>query len=179
MLYRFFCWPKTIHIPDQSAKTATREGILGYGIPLVITTESKLLGSKRACMRPYHATSKSVIMCCWVSSHWDDILSTVRLRLQKKPQKGSRRLLSWASSRSNSTVTWRKVRWRLDRRMWHPPFLEKIRQHMRKLQPSPISHRSSKTTFVRLHTSSSEWTPLKSHWHIHVCKSPLLNHCRR
>ena len=178
---RFTRWPEIAPMTDMTAETVAKTfyetWISRFGCPRQITTDqgrqfeastmnalAKILGIQRSRTTPYrpqsnglierwHRTMKAAIMCHEAES-WLDVLPTVLLGLRTAIKEDIGHSPAELTYGTQLKVPGEFFFSNIDRSVEPTTFVEKLRDHMRKLRPTPASHHIRQSTFV--HTELSK-----------------------
>lgn len=180
MIDRFTRWPEAVPIPDINADTVATtfytNWVTRFGAPAVITTDrgsqfesqlfqalTKLIGCKRTRTTAYHPASNGMIerwhrslktaIMCHNTSNWTEVLPTVLLGLRtsyKEDVKATAAELVYGQTLRLPGEFF------VDEEISTEPqiFIEKFREHMRKVRATPTAHHSKRKAFTHktLHT---------------------------
>lgn len=171
---RFTRWPEAIPIKDTSANTVASvfysNWIARFGAPITITTDqgtqfesklfdalTKLVGCSRIRTTAYHPASNGMIerwhrslktaIKCHGSTEWVDLLPTVLLGLRTSVKEDLN--ISVAEMLYGTTLRIPGEFFIDAEKPLNPQiFVEKFREHIREVRPTPASHHHAKKSFI-------------------------------
>lgn len=170
---RFTRWPETIPIRDINADTIVNAfyatWISRFGAPAIVTTDRgsqfesrlfqaliQLIGARRTRTTAYHPASNGMVerfhrslksaIRCHATTEWIDVLPTVLLGLRASVKED---LKTSAAELVYGVPIRLPGEFFIDEDPSEDPqvFIEKLREHMRKIRPTPAAHHTNPKVF--------------------------------
>lgn len=171
---RFTRWPEAVPTPDITANTIATAfystWIARFGVPSTITTDrgsqfessffqalANLLGCKRIRTTAYHPASNGMIerwhrslktaIRCHENAEWTEVLPTVLLGLRTSIKED---IKATAAELTYGTSLRIPGEFFLNEELPPDPqwFIEKFREHMRKIRATPVAHHNKNKVFA-------------------------------